>query len=312
MCRLGDIINRFRTHTLKLDSVSRDTFSNPFSLTLTAQISPLWGHQLISRLKVPHSYLWSQALIPKPADWMSHLSVTGFSFLKAGSDYNPPQDLSDFLASGSPPVYIGFGSIVVADPTALTRLIFEAVKQANVRAIVSKGWGGVGAGDVPENVYLIGNCPHDWLFQRVSCVVHHGGAGTTAIGIALGKPTVVVPFFGDQPFWGQMIAKRNAGPVPIPFKQMTAESLAASITFALRDDVRVAVEEMAASIAEEDGAAGTVADFEDKLQLHDMRCHVCPERLAIWRDKKTGVHLSGFAAKVLGQEQLIQTKNLRL
>jgi sterol 3beta-glucosyltransferase len=43
-----------------------------------------------------------------------------------------------------------------------------------------------------------------------------------------------------------------------------------------------------------------------------MRCHVCPERLAIWRDKKTGAHLSGFAAKVLGQEQLIQTKNLRL
>ena len=78
------------------------------------------------------------------------------------------------------------------------------MKLAKVRAIVSKGWGGVGAGEVPDDVYLIGNCPHDWLFQRVSCVVHHGGAGTTAAGIALGKPTVVVPFFGDQPFWGQV------------------------------------------------------------------------------------------------------------
>ena len=101
-------------------------------------------------------------------------------------------------------MYIGFGSIVVDDPVGLTKLIFEAVKLAKVRAIVSKGWGGVGAGEVPEDVYLIGNCPHDWLFQRVSCVVHHGGAGTTAAGIALGKPTVVVPFFGDQPFWGQV------------------------------------------------------------------------------------------------------------
>jgi sterol 3beta-glucosyltransferase len=209
-------------------------------------------------------------------------------------------------------VYIGFGSIVVADPTALTKLIFEAVKQAKVRAIVSKGWGGVGAGNVPDNIYLIGNCPHDWLFQRVSCVVHHGGAGTTAIGIALGKPTVVVPFFGDQPFWGQMIAKRNAGPVPVPFKQMTAESLAASINFALKDDVRSAVEEMAASIAEEDGATDTVVDFQDKLQIHDMRCHLCPERRAVWRDKKTGVHLSGFAAYVLGEKNLIHTKDLRL
>lgn len=184
---LGDIINKFRTQTLRLDA-----------------ISPLWGHQLIPRLRVPYSYLWSQALIPRPSDWGDHISITGFSFLKAGSDYTPPQDLADFLAKGPPPVYIGFGSIVVDDPVGLTKLILEAVKLANVRAIVSKGWGGVGGGEVPDDVYLIGNCPHDWLFQRVSCVVHHGGAGTTAAGIALGKPTVVVPFFGDQPFWGQV------------------------------------------------------------------------------------------------------------
>ena len=184
---LGDIINKFRQQTLNLDA-----------------ISPLWGHQLIPRLRVPYSYLWSQALIPRPSDWGPHISITGFSFLDAGSNYTPPQDLADFLAAGPAPVYIGFGSIVVDDPVGLTKLIFEAVKLAKVRAIVSKGWGGVGAGEVPEGVYLIGNCPHDWLFQRVSCVVHHGGAGTTAAGIALGKPTVVVPFFGDQPFWGQV------------------------------------------------------------------------------------------------------------
>ena len=51
---------------------------------------------------------------------------------------------------------------------------------------------------------MLGNIPHDWLFdeERVSAVVHHGGAGTTAIGLAKGRPTVVVPFFGDQAFWG--------------------------------------------------------------------------------------------------------------
>ncbi|KAF2626779.1 glycosyltransferase family 1 protein [Macroventuria anomochaeta] len=292
---LGDIINKFRTQTLKLDA-----------------ISPLWGHQLIPRLRVPYSYLWSQALIPRPPDWGPHISITGFSFLKAGLDYTPPQDLADFLASGPPPVYIGFGSIVVDDPVGLTKLIFEAVKLAKVRAIVSKGWGGVGAGEVPDDVYLIGNCPHDWLFQRVSCVIHHGGAGTTAAGIALGKPTVVVPFFGDQPFWGQMIAKAGAGPVPVPFKQMTAESLAESIMFALKDDVKVAVQKMAESIAEEDGSGGTVRDFEQKLGLDGMRCHLCPERLAIWRDKQTGAHLSGFAGSVLAQQRLLDPKHLRL
>jgi UDP:flavonoid glycosyltransferase YjiC (YdhE family) len=84
----------------------------------------------------------------------------------------------------------------------MTQLIFKAIEKAGIRAIVSKGWGGLGGDNlkVPENIYMIGNCPHDWLFTHVSVVVHHGGAGTTAAGLRAGKPTVVVPFFGDQPF----------------------------------------------------------------------------------------------------------------
>jgi UDP:flavonoid glycosyltransferase YjiC (YdhE family) len=85
-------------------------------------------------------------------------------------------------------VYIGFGSIVVDDPNAMTKMIFEAVKITGKRALVSKGWGGLGADElgIPEGVFMLGNCPHDWLFKRVSAVVHHGGAGTTAAGIAAG------------------------------------------------------------------------------------------------------------------------------
>ncbi|KAH9873124.1 hypothetical protein J1614_005521 [Plenodomus biglobosus] len=292
---LGDLINKFRMQTLKLDP-----------------ISPMWGFQLVQRLKVPYSYLWSRTLIPKPEDWQSHLSVTGFSFLKAGHNYTPPPDLVHFLESGPPPVYIGFGSIVVDKPNELTKLLFDAVALAGVRAIISKGWGGFGADQVPDNVYFIGNCPHDWLFQRVSCVVHHGGAGTTAAGIALGKPTVVVPFFGDQQFWGQMIARAGAGPKPIPYKLMTAESLAESIKFALKDDVRIACEKMAADIAAEDGATDTVKAFEQSLKIDDMRCDVCPERLAIWFDKKTGARLSGMAVCTLCEKGLLHPKHLRL
>ncbi|KAH7393778.1 hypothetical protein DE146DRAFT_660003 [Phaeosphaeria sp. MPI-PUGE-AT-0046c] len=292
---LGDIINKFRLQTLKLDT-----------------ISPMWGFQLLQRLQVPHYYLWSQSLIPRPSDWQSHLRVTGFSFLEQSSAYTPPEHLATFLSNGPPPIYIGFGSIVVDDPNGLTKLLLEAVQLAGVRAIISKGWGGIGGENVPDNVLLLGNCPHDWLFQRVSCVVHHGGAGTTAAGIALGVPTVVVPFFGDQPFWGQMIARAGAGPKPVPFKQMNAEILAASIKFALQDDVKVAVQKMASQIAKEDGAADTVEAFEQDLNVDEMRCHLCPSRLAVWRDKKTDMHLSGFAACALVQARKIYPSNLRL
>lgn len=181
---MGDVINNFRVRTLRLEPVS-----------------VLWAGGLISRLEVPYTYCWSTALIPKPKDWGPHIGISGFFFLGLASNYKPPQDLVDFLAVGPPPVYIGFGSIVVDDPNKLTDMIFKAVKKAGVRAVVSKGWGGIGGVDPPEGVLLLGNCPHDWLFPRMSAVVHHGGAGTTAIGVACGKPTVVVPFFGDQAFW---------------------------------------------------------------------------------------------------------------
>ncbi len=69
--------------------------------------------------------------------------------------------------------------------------------------------GGLGGIAIPSHIFILGNIPHDWLFAsgRVAAVVHHGGAGTTAAGLSKGLPTVVVPFFGDQGFWGNMIHK---------------------------------------------------------------------------------------------------------
>jgi hypothetical protein len=109
-----------------------------------------------------------------------------------------------------------------------------------------------------------------------------------------------------------MIAKAGAGPMPVPFKQMTAESLAQSITFALQTPVKIAVQKMAESIAEEDGAGNAMRDFEQKLGIDGMRCHLCPDRLAIWRDKQTGAHLSGFAASTLAEQRLLDLRQLRL
>ena len=274
----------------------------------------MWGYQLLARLRVPHSYLWSEALIPKPSDWGPHISITGFSFLPLANSYTPPPDLVKFLDNGPTPIYIGFGSIVVDDPQALTRLVFSAVELAGVRAIVSKGWGGFGDGvDVPEGVYLIGNCPHDWLFQHVSAVVHHGGAGTTAAGIAAGRPTVVVPFFGDQPFWGQMMARAGAGPkTVVPYKELTAERLAESITYAQRPDVREVAQQMAQGVARENGAGSTAVDIHTRLDMDELRCDLCPARLAVWQHKRSGAHLSGFAACALVDRGLIRPDEVRL
>ncbi|KAJ3189580.1 hypothetical protein HK101_008894 [Irineochytrium annulatum] len=281
---LGDIVNNFRMGTLGLPRIP-------------AMVAPV----MLKLLKVPHTYTWSEALIKKPADWGDHIDISGFFFLDLASNYEPPTDLKAFLESGSPPVYIGFGSIVVDDPDALTQLIFQAVEKAGVRALVSKGWGGLGGENlkVPDNVYMIGNCPHDWLFQRVSCVVHHGGAGTTAAGLKAGKPTTIVPFFGDQPFWGAMIASITAGPPPIPFKRLTADRLAEAILFALLPETGEAARAASIRIASEDGVAEGARSFHRHLPLTDMRCDVNPTRVAAWYLPTLNIKLSAHVANIL-------------
>ena len=211
-------------------------------------------------------------------------------------------------------MYIGFGSIVVDDPNAMTKLIFEAVKKTKQRALVSKGWGGFGADTlgIPEGVFMLGNVPHDWLFKHVSCVVHHGGAGTTAAGIALGKPTVIVPFFGDQPFWGAMVARAGAGPPPIPSKQLTSDKLAAAILEALKPTTLQRAQELGALIASEKGTDAGAQSFHEKLGLDSMRCLVSPSRAAVWRVKRTTIRLSAFAATTLFNENFLDFNNLKL
>lgn len=256
----------------------------------------------------------SPALIPKPDDWGAFISISGFFFLNLASNYTPDPELDAFLKAGPPPVYIGFGSIVVDDPNAMTNMIFEAVKKTGQRALVSKGWGGLGADQlgVPEGVYMLGNVPHDWLFQHVSCVVHHGGAGTTAAGIKAGRPTVVVPFFGDQPFWGAMVAKAGAGPMPIPHKQLTAEKLAQAILEALKPESLERASELASKISEEKGSDVGAQCFHQMLNIDKMRCSLLPDRAAVWRVKRTQVRLSALAAYILAEKNIVSFDDLKL
>jgi len=296
---LGDLVNDFRVKTLGLEPVST-----------------LWAPGQLYRLRVPYTYLWSPGLVPKPKDWGPEIDIAGFVFLDLASSFTPPDSLMKFLEAGPPPVYIGFGSIVVDDPNKFTKMIYEAVEMAGVRALVSKGWGGFGGDDSPDNVCMLGNTPHDWLFPKVKAVVHHGGAGTTAIGLKCGKPTLVVPFFGDQFFWGNMIGKAGAGAMPIPYKQLTAANLAEGIKKLLEQETQKQADLFAKRIEREgDGAQNAVMAFHRCLSVRgeqSMRCSILPNQLAVWALKTTNLRLSALAADILVTKRKIQWRQLRL
>jgi sterol 3beta-glucosyltransferase len=113
--------------------------------------------------------------------------------------------------------------------------------------------------DVPSNIYALDGVPHDWLFPHVAAVVHHSGSGTTASGLRAGKPTVICPFLGDQPFWGNVIYQRGAGPKPIPQRRLTAYNLAEAITQATQDvEMQQQAKELGEKIRAEDGVGSAV------------------------------------------------------
>lgn len=148
---------------------------------------------------------------------MANSLFSGYWFLdNPDLNWSPPESLTSFLKNGRKPVYIGFGSIVVADPDQLIQTVLKAVQKAGIRVILSKGWSArskksdddVNTEDLlksMENIYVIDQVPHDWLFPQIAGVVHHGGAGTTAAGLRAGVPTIIKPFFGDQFFWAERV-----------------------------------------------------------------------------------------------------------
>lgn len=244
------MINRWRRDTLGLPGLS---WHGPFKALYEQQM--------------PYLYGFSPAVVPRPADWPGWHHISGYWFLERDPDWEPPEQLVNFLDSGPKPISIGFGSMLGRAAEELLAVTVEALEKTGQRAILLGGWAGVGALDLPATVYTTGAVPHDWLFPRMAAVVHHGGSGTTAAGLRAGVPSILVPFFGDQPFWGRRVHALGVGPQPIQRKTLTATKLAAAITQALEHD---GIQQQAAALGEriraEDGVGSAVQFITDYLE----------------------------------------------
>lgn len=205
---------------------------------------------------------WSRHVLPHPPDWGEHLPVTGYWFLDHAEDWEPPRGLQDFLGSGAAPVSIGFGSMSGSQTEELIEVVVRALELAGQRGVILSGWGGIGNYDLPDTIYQAEEVPHDWLLPRVAASVHHGGAGTTAASLRAGVPTLVVPFFADQFFWGARVAGLSAGPRPIPRGKVSADRLALAIRQMINDrQMRNRASSLGEDIRNEDGVNSAVEAF---------------------------------------------------
>lgn len=215
---------------------------------------------------MPVLYGFSPSVISTPSDWNGNTHITGYWFIDETDDWQPPVALLDFLKSGPPPLYIGFGSMSNRNPEQTADLVIQALAMTNQRAILLSGWSGLQKTNVPDSILMVDSIPHSWLFPRVSAVIHHGGASTVAAGLRAGVPSIIIPFFGDQPFWGQRIADLGVGTKPIPRKKLTAEKLANAIREVVTNqEMRQRAEKLGKQIQSEDGIKSAVEIF-NKLE----------------------------------------------
>jgi hypothetical protein len=208
---------------------------------------------------------FSRHVVPRPYDWRDGLNVVGHWWPAPDPSWTPPDQLVDFLASGEPPVFVGFGSMATGtgDAERLASVAVEALRTVGVRGVLQAGWSGLTA--VGDDVLSIGEAPHEWLFPRMAALVHHAGMGTSGAGVRSGIPAVSVPVLADQPFWASRLSALGVSATPIPFSQLTSERLAEALREVL---VNPAFGRRARSLAQqvigEDGA-GAVVDAVNRL-----------------------------------------------
>ena len=194
----------------------------------------------------------SNFVFKRPQDWNENIHQNGYWFVEEPSEYTPLDELAAFLDVGEKPVYVGFGSM-----TSLEK--HEGLAEIAVEALIKSGKRGIICGmgkpnNLPETILAIDGAPHSWLFERVSAVCHHGGAGTTAAGFRAGVPSIIIPFSNDQFAWALRAYDLGVGAKPIPKKELSAEKLADAISFALTVEIIAKADKLGKKIATENGA----------------------------------------------------------
>jgi UDP:flavonoid glycosyltransferase YjiC (YdhE family) len=216
---------------------------------------------------VPLLLCYSPLVCPAPPDWPAWRHVTGNWFLDPPADFQPPRETVDFLEAGPPPVWVGFGSMVARDAERLTDLVVKALRLAGRRGIIQSGWSGLGERIDGNDMLAVRSAEHHWLFPQVAAVIHHGGGGTTAAGIRAGVPSILTPFFADQPFWSRRVHELGVGPAPIPHQKLTVEKLAAAIKRATEDDgIRARAAALGEAMRAEDGVGRAASLFESYIE----------------------------------------------
>lgn len=288
-------------------------------------VSWTWAAYEFLKMKIPHVFLWSPHIFPRPSEWDANVAVAGYTYEK-GSIYSPPKSLEIFLETDKPVLAIGFGSASIPDPVKLMNMVFNAVETIGAKAVVCiKSSKLNSALPIPDHIFFTEEIPHGWLLPRVQGFVHHGGAGSTAAGLKAGVPMLLVPFFLDQHFWAAQTQTLQLGPPPLDHRALTPQTLSASLGDLISRKYQARCSALASQISSEPDGALIAAETISRTQLSSSsslaqdqkinprpRCTIIPSLKSHWRHTSSGLPLSGAAAACLTAHRILHWTDLAL
>lgn len=201
-----------------------------------------------------------QEIVEVPPDLEITATQTGYLHLYQKKPYL--KNLESFLSAGSPPVYVGFGSMPKHDQAGNVSMIVEAVRSAGQRAIIAKFWDGSSGFSNADDIFFLKGYPHLDLFPHMAAVIHHGGAGTTATTAISGVPQIIVPHILDQYYWGHHVYRAQLGAKPIWRSKITSKKLSSAIQECLSNKrIRQNVKTTSELIKQKDSQTITVREL---------------------------------------------------
>lgn len=199
-------------------------------------INPLSVKDMCLIDKIPSICVYSKAVLDKPFDWPENYFQTNYLFLEQNKinedEIATRNKITNFINKRckNKPIYIGFGSVHGTDEHALkiTVDIVNLIIKLKLRAVIAFGQGGLNEDYLkkfPKIICAIKAVSHDWLFQRVELLVHHGGSLTTGRSFKHNVPSIIFPSFHDQFIWARSLYEKGVIPEPVNFSDINYDTL---------------------------------------------------------------------------------------
>lgn len=197
-------------------------------------------------------------------DWPGQLRQTGFPLSDCFGG-ETPAELETLLASGDPPIVFTPGSANIHAREFFTAAAGACHKLSRRGVLLTRHPEQLPA-SLPAAVSHFPFAPLSQILPRCAALVHHGGIGTTAAGLAAGVPQLIMPLSHDQPDNAARVLRLGAGTRLWP-RQFTAERVAASLQPLLESaDVRHRCQDYACRCAAQDGVSEAADLIEARLR----------------------------------------------